>query len=710
MKQVLQNFKTGKTELIEIPTPKAKFGNIIIQTKASLISAGTERILVEFGKAGYLERAKSQPDKVKQVIDKVKTDGLLTTLESVKSKLDQPIPMGYANAGVIMEIGKGVSGFQVGDRVVSNGQHAEIVSVPKNLCARIPNNVSDNEAAFTVPAAIGLQGIRLAKPTLGETFVVIGLGLIGLLTAQLLKAHGCNVLGIDLDKEKLKVAMSFGIEICDLSKGENPVEAGLEYSHGRGVDGVLITASTKSNDPVQQAAMMCRKRGRIIQVGNTGLELKRQEFYDKELSLQVSCSYGPGRYDADYEDKGQDYPLAYTRWTEQRNFEAVLDMMSGKKLDVTPLITHRFSFDKAEAAYETLTNENTAIGILLEYCNQEENIKDRKELYSIELKPGIESRSPGTPVIAFIGAGNFASRVLIPAFKESGAKLHTIVSSGGVTAVHHGKRQGFNHAASDISCVYSSNEINTLVIATRHNTHADLVIKSLKAGKNVFVEKPLCLNQDELKEIFSTYQSLITNNQSPILMIGFNRRFAPHIIKMKSLLDIKKSPKSFIITVNAGAIPSDHWAQDPDVGGGRIIGEGCHFIDLMRFLAGSPINSWHAQCMGNDNLKDKVIITLQFEDGSFGSIHYLANGSKRFPKERIEVFCGGGILQLDNFREMKGYDWPGFNKMKQWKQDKGHQAGAKAFLDAIYNNLPSPIPFNEIIEVSRVTIEIAKSL
>ena len=707
MKQILHNLKAGKIGIADVPCPEVTQGHLLIQTKISLISAGTERMLVEFGKANYLDKARQQPEKVKQVLDKIKTDGLFTTFESVKSKLDQPIPLGYSNIGVVKEIGLGVSGFQVGDRVVSNGHHAEVICVPKNLCVKVPDNVADEEAAFTVPAAIALQGIRLANPTLGETFVVTGLGLIGLLTVQLLKAQGCRVLGIDFDESKLKLARFFGIEVCDLSKGEDPVEAGFTFSRNHGVDGVIITASTKSSDPVHQAAQMCRKRGRVILVGVTGLELRRDDFYEKELTFQVSCSYGPGRYDQNYEEKGQDYPLGFVRWTEQRNFEAVLDMMAECKLDVKPLITHRFPFHEAEAAYNVLLNDKSAIGILFDYDTEGYKKEEYDKKITVEITAS-EAMSilPGSPVVGCIGAGNFAKSILFPSLKKPPARLKMIADLNPMASTHSAKKYKFEYSTTDYKQILEDSEINTVFITTRHDSHAKLVVESLEAGKNVYVEKPLAMTLDELDKI----QSSIIHHQSSILMVGYNRRFAPHIVKMKALLDAKKQPKSFIFTINAGDIPADHWAQDPEVGGGRIIGEACHFIDLMRFLSGSPINEWSVQRMGNDTLKDKVTINLKFKDGSFGSIHYLANGSKRFPKERIEVFCGGSIIQLANFRKMKGYSWPGFKKMNLRRQDKGHEAEINAFIEAVKNGKTSPIPFKELIEVSRTTIEIANTL
>lgn len=709
MKQILQDMASGGSNIVKSPAPMVTKGNVLIDTTISLISAGTERMLVDFGKASLIDKALQQPDKVKMVLEKVQTDGLMTTIDAVQSKLAQPLPLGYCNVGIVNSVGKSVEGFKVGDRVVSNGPHADVVRIPKNLCAVIPDNVSDEEASFTVVASIGLQGIRLAEPTLGEAFVVTGVGLIGLLTVQLLRAQGCRVLAIDYDDAKLELAKYFGAEVCNPGKGEDPVAAGMAFSRGHGVDGVIITASTKSNEPVTQAARMSRKRGRIILVGVTGLELNRADFYEKELSFQVSCSYGPGRYDADYEDNGNDYPFAFVRWTEQRNFEAILDMMSSGQIDVKPLITHRFKFEDAAQAYELLTSDKSALGILLQY--QSDASTRHEKSVSLNSEMTFESSKP---IVGFVGAGNYASRILIPAFKAGGAQLHTIATSGGINGVTHGEKAGFAKATTDTSAMISDSEINTVAIVTRHNSHAHFVSEALDAGKNVFVEKPLAVTLEQLAEVESTYYSKASTASAPRLMVGFNRRFSPQVQKMKELLSSVKEPKSFMMTMNAGVIPADHWTQDYEVGGGRIIGEACHFIDLMRYLADSEIVSAQGRRMGDvdgiDITEDKAAIILGFADGSFGTIHYLANGAANFPKERIEVFSEGRVLQLDNFRKLKAFGWPGFRKMNLWKQDKGQVGCATAFLSAIESGKEAPIPARELFEVARVTIEIAEQL
>jgi predicted dehydrogenase/threonine dehydrogenase-like Zn-dependent dehydrogenase len=709
MKQILQDMAKGGSTIVEAPAPQATKNTLIINTNITLISAGTERMLVDFGKANLIDKARAQPDKVKMVLEKMQTDGAMTTIDAVKSKLAQPLPLGYCNVGSINSVGKGTDDFKVGDRVVSNGPHADVVRVAKNLVAKIPGNVSDEEASFTVVASIGLQGIRLAKPTMGECFVVTGVGLIGLLTVQMLRAQGCRVLAIDFDQSKLDLAKQFGADTCNPGKGEDPVAVGMAFSRGVGVDGVIITASTKSNDPVTQAARMSRKRGRIILVGVIGLELSRADFYEKELSFQVSCSYGPGRYDASYEEQGNDYPLAFVRWTEQRNFEAILDMMSGGQIDVKPLITHRFKFENASDAYDLLTTDKSALGILLQF---ESDVTSRHEK-TIKLN-AVPSYQANEPVVGFIGAGNYASRMLIPAFKKAGVQFHSISTSGGINGVIHGEKAGFAEATSDTQSMIENPAINTIAIVTRHNSHAYFVQEALKAGKNVFVEKPLAITSEELDDVKAAYEQAIKADKAPKLMVGFNRRFSPQVQKMKALLAPIKEPKTFIMTMNAGNIPSDHWTQDSSVGGGRIIGEACHFIDLMRYLAGSEIVSVQARRMGDTNAvevtEDKAAIILGFADGSFGTIHYLANGSASFPKERIEVFAAGGTLQLDNFIKLKGFGWKGFKKLNLWKQDKGQTACSAAFIDSIIQGTEAPIPADELFEVAKITIDIAEQL
>jgi predicted dehydrogenase/threonine dehydrogenase-like Zn-dependent dehydrogenase len=708
VKQILQNLRTGRTDVAEVPCPAVQRGHLLIRTTTTLVSAGTERMLVSFGQASLLGKARAQPDRVRQVWDKIRTDGLVPTLEAVFHKLDQPLPLGYCNVGIVMEVGEDVAGFAVGDRVVSNGRHAEVVNVPKNLCSRIPDPVSDEEAAFTVIGAIGLEGIRLAQPALGESFVVTGLGLIGLMTVQLLRAHGCRVLGIDYDAGKLALARQFGAEVVNLTAGEDPLAAATAFSRRRGVDGVLITASTSSNQPVHQAALMCRRRGRIVLIGVTGLELSRADFYEKELSFQVSCSYGPGRHDPTYEEQGVDYPVGFVRWTEQRNFEAILDMMAGRRVDARPLVSHRFPVAGAQAAYALVTSDVPSLGILLTYGAADERPDSLLRARTVELAPA--AGAPGGASLGFVGSGNYATAVLIPAFRGAGARLRALASSNGVSGVHAGRKFGFEVSTTDTDGVLADPEVGAVVIATRHDSHAGLVRAALEAGKHVFVEKPLALSAEQLDAISAAHAA----RPDRVVMVGFNRRFAPHAQRMRALLSGVAEPKSFVMTVNAGAVPPEHWTQDRRVGGGRIVGEACHFIDLLRFLAGSPIKGFQASSMGPAPgmavTDDKASITLTFEDGSIGTILYLANGHRSFPKERLEVFAAGRILQLDNFRRLSGFGWPGFRKMNLWRQDKGQKQCARAFLAALRAGGPAPIPFDELMEVSRIAVAAAAAL
>ncbi|MBU2704608.1 bi-domain-containing oxidoreductase [Zooshikella marina] len=709
MKQILQNMANGKTSVVYSPSPQLKKGCLIIRSSVSLISSGTEKMLVDFGKSNILDKARKQPEKVKQVINKIQTDGLISSINAVKSKLEQPLPLGYCNVGIIESIGSDVEGFKVGDRVISNGPHADVVCVPKNLCAKIPDNVSNEEASFTVLASIGLQGVRLAKPTLGELFVVIGVGLIGLLTIQILRANGCKVLAIDIDEERLELAKKFGATAFNSGSGNDPILYANLLSKNNGVDGVIITASTSSNDLISQAAKMCRKKGRIVLVGVTGLSLNRTDFYEKEISFQVSCSYGPGRYDPKYEENGYDYPFGFVRWTEQRNFEAILDLISRGQLNVMPLITHRFKFENAENAYEMLSSGKPALGILLQY-NQEDITKFSQEII---LNNDI-TYNPKKPSIGFIGAGNYASRMLIPAFDKFKPNFKMISSTTGISGVIHGKKFNFERATSDTNKVFDNPDINTVVIATRHNTHAKLVNEALSRGKNVFVEKPLAITIEELNSIKETYNLALIKNSEIRLMVGFNRRFSPLVTKMKNLLKNVHSPKAFVMTINAGSLPCDHWTKNIEIGGGRIIGEACHFIDLMRFLVGKKILSYQTTALkdviSNKLCEDISSITLSFEDGSFGTINYLANGASNFPKERIEVFCDGKVLQLDNFIKLKGFGWPNFSKMSLWKQNKGQTECVKKFLEAIELGNCSPVPVDELFEVAEVTIKAAHNI
>jgi predicted dehydrogenase/threonine dehydrogenase-like Zn-dependent dehydrogenase len=701
MKQLLQSLRTGSLDALEVPCPAARPGEVLIRTNNSLISPGTERMLLEFGKASWFEKVRQQPEKVMQVLDKIRTDGVAPAIEAVQAKLDQPISLGYSNAGIVIESDV----YPLGTRVVSNGPHAEVVRVPKNLTAAIPAGVTDETAAFTPIAAIALEGIRLLAPSLGETIAVSGLGLIGLLAVQLLRTQGCRVLGIDFDEARLALASGFGAETVSLVRGEDPVAVANRITRGLGVDGVLIAAATKSDAPVSQAAQMCRRRGRIVLTGIAGLHISRDDFYSKELSFQVSCSYGPGRYDPAYERDGQDYPPAYVRWTAQRNFEAVLQWMQEGRLSVEPLITHRFPFEDVREAYALLDSTEPSLGILLEYprCDTGDVATKRRtiEVASTSASRVTAGASQGVPKIAVIGAGNHATRTLLPALLKSGARLALIVSSSGVAAQHAARRFEIPVASSDPAAAFGDSSVDAVVIATRHDTHAGLVCDALRAGKHVFVEKPLALRLEDLDEIEAAWAG-----QACILMAGFNRRFAPHAKKMRQLLAAERGPKSVVITVNAGAVASDHWTQDPRLGGGRLIGEACHFLDLSRFLVGQPIVAaqWH-----RSGEPDTATLQVEFEDRSQATVHYFASGNRRYPKERVEVFAGGKVLALDNWRKLRGYGWKGFSRLNLWRQDKGSEACIAAWLHAIETGVRSPVSFAELLEVSRWVVRAADS-
>ncbi|MGD9597529.1 MAG: bi-domain-containing oxidoreductase [Steroidobacteraceae bacterium] len=670
-------------------------------------------MLVEFGRAGLLEKARQQPDKVRQVIDKARTDGLLSTIESVRRRLGEPISLGYCNAGEVVGVGAGVAALSVGDRVVSNGPHAEFVLVPANLCARIPDGVSDESAAFTVLGSIALQGIRLIAPTLGETVVVSGLGLIGQMAVQLLRANGCHVIGVDFDAAKLDLARKMGARTIDLSTGADPVEAAKALTVQRGVDAVLVTASTASSDPIRQAAQMSRKRGRIVLVGVTGLELSRADFYEKELTFQVSCSYGPGRYDPAYEQEGADYPLGFVRWTEQRNFEAILSMLGDRRIDVSPLVSHRIAIDEVVSAYKLVTGSDPTLGILLEY-------RDPIEPYRTGDGNRVVIRQESAAVstvgrLGFVGAGNYASAVLIPAFKDAGASLQLVSSGAGVTAARAARKFGFAIATTDSSEVIQSSSVDAVAIATRHDSHAKWAAAALRSGKHVFVEKPLAINMEGLNAIVEARREFIgaASGREPVVMVGFNRRFSKLAIEMRRRIRTLNEPVVCVLTVNAGSVPDDHWTQDVAVGGGRIVGEACHFIDLARYLIGHPIVSWQADRAsvgGRAIPSDRVTVTMHFADDSIATVHYVAGGHRAFPKERVEAIGGGRVLQIDNFRALRGWGWPGNRDIRLWRQDKGQAACASAFLHAIKGLAPAPIPWEELLEVSRISIEVAEAV
>lgn len=696
MKQIIQSFKTGETILEEVPAPQVRRGSILIQTTRSLVSLGTERMLVEFGKSNLIQKARQQPDKVKQVLDKIKTEGLMPTLEAVFNKLGEPLPLGYCNVGRVIAVGEGVNDFKVGDRVASNGPHAEFVCVPKNLAAHIPDNVSDEEATFTVIGSIGLQGVRLLNPTLGETVVVVGLGLIGLITAQLLIANGCRVIGTDIDSGKLEMAKKWGVIPFNPLQGD-VVKFVEEQTGNIGADGVIITASAKNNDIISQAARMSRKRGRIILVGVVGLNLSRAEFYEKELSFQVSCSYGPGRYDEDYEQKGIDYPLPFVRWTEKRNFETILQSISSGRIHVKELITEEVPLDDYLKIYGEIGNSRS-IASILKYDEAVQMQPSR----NIKLSPANFSSSKG--VIGIIGAGNFTKMTMLPALKGSGAGMKYIASNGGVSGTAMAKKHGIANSTTDYKEILKDPEVDLVLITTRHNLHAPMVIEALEAGKNVFVEKPLALNEEELNQIIEAQQK-----SGKTVTVGFNRRFSPHIQKIKQI--VGDAPMNVIATMNAGFIPANVWVHDMKVGGGRIIGEACHYIDLITYLTGSKVKAVCMNAMGEnpEENTDNASILLKYENGSTGVINYFANGSKSYSKERVEVFSQERTLIMDNFRVTQGFGTKGFSKLKT-SMDKGHKAQFHELIKRVKEGGKPLVSFDEIINTTKASFAAIESL
>ena len=690
-----------------MPCPQVGRGQILIQTRSSLISAGTERMLIEFSQANLIQKARQQPEKVKQVLEKMRTDGLMPTLDAVFRKLDEPLPLGYCNAGVVLEVGHGVHDIRQGDRVASNSPHAEIASVPRNLCAKIPDSVPDEEAAFTVLGSVALQGVRLALPTLGERFVVFGMGLLGLLTTQLLRASGCRVLAVDLSEERLKYAKEFGAKTVNIGAGGDPIAAVQAWTAGRGVDGAIITATAKTDAIIHQAAESCRKRGRIILVGVVGLNLRRDDFFEKELSFQVSCSYGPGRFDEKYEQEGQDYPEGYVRWTEERNFGAILEAIADGALNVKSLITHRFKLVEMVTAYDKIQNDSGALGVVLEYPTTVARTHSVR-IEEPEIGEGqLDHRNHGEhAVVGVIGAGNFAVSTILPAVRKTQARLKYVAGwRHGVAVQHAAKKFQAEQAVTEHRLLLEDPDVNTIFIITRHDTHAGLICETLRAGKHVFVEKPLCLTQQELQDIRELYTGL-DSLRRPHLMVGFNRRFSSHIVRAKELLEGRSEPLTMTMTVNAGPIPLDHWTQDPERGGGRIIGEACHFIDLFVHLTNAPVVRVAAMQVGDGTAvhEDKMSILLSFADGSVGSVHYFANGSKGFPKETLEVFSDGRVLRLENFRLTRGYGFKGFSKFKTRRQDKGHAAEIAQFIQLIDQGGRPLIQFKEIANVTEATL------
>ena len=709
MKQVLQHARTGEVEVTEVPSPQLLPGCVLVRIAASLVSAGTERASSEFASKNLLQKAKARPDLVSEVFNKIQRDGLFSAVAAVRSRLDQPSALGYSSAGTVIAVGEGVADLNVGDPVACAGAgyavHAEFACIPRLLVAKIPSDsgVSFDEAAFTTVGAVALHGVRTAEVKLGDVVAVVGLGLLGQLTVQALKAAGCRVLGFDPVPSRAELALSLG---CLATCTSESVFRDLchQHSSGRGADAVLITAETPSSGPVNLAGEIARDRAVVVAVGTVGMDIQRKLYYEKELDFRIARSYGPGRYDAAYEQKGRDYPIGYVRWTETRNMEAFLQLLAEGKLNLKPLITHRFPIDRAHGAYHLITGKTGEphLGVLIEYPDQA-NEAQRVELVG---QGTTRTSSAGQSVaVGLLGAGTFATSTLLPAMKAiSGLDLIGVCTANGSHARHAAEKFGFRYCATDEHKIIEDSAVNTVVIATRHHLHASQTLAALGAGKNVFCEKPLCLNQDELAEIVEAYSG---KSHPPLLMVGFNRRFAPMVQRMKVFLSEINEPLALHYRINAGYIPSDHWVNDPEQGGGRIRGEICHFVDLLAFLVSLPPTEVQTRVLANQGRysDDNVVLSLQFPNGSQGTISYLANGDRSYSKERLEIFGGGAVAVLEDFRSLElvrhGRKQTFHSRLRQ---DKGHRGEWEAFAAAIRKGSESPIPFHEIVASTLATL------
>ena len=710
MKQVLQSARTGRIEVADVPTPRVLPGCVLVRIAASLVSAGTERASSEFASKSLLQKAKSRPDLVRDVFAKVRRDGLLSAVSAVRSRLDQPSALGYSSAGTVVQVGEDVRDLKPGDRVACAGAnfavHAEFACVPRLLVARIPSaDVGFDSAAFTTLGAVAVHGVRTADVKLGETVAVIGVGLLGQITVQVLAAAGSRVIAMDLVQSRAELAARTGALAVVTSEAEFR-DLCLLHSGGNGIDSVLITAETASSGPVNLASQVVRDRGRVVAVGTVGMELQRKLYYEKEIDFRVSRSYGPGRYDEAYEQKGRDYPIGYVRWTETRNMEAFLQLLADRKLDLGPLITHSFDVENAIAAYDLITGKQPQpyLGVLIRYPDRNSGTENNR----LQLVArSHQQSSPRDLRIGVLGAGNFAQGVLIPAIKRSSnARLIGLCASNGSRARSAADKFKFEFCTAHEDEIYSDPSINTIVIATRHNLHARQIVRALDSGKHVFCEKPLCISEQELEAIREAYGR--TNGLQ--LMVGFNRRFAPMARRMKDFLGQSSSPLIMHYRVNAGALPKDHWINDPEQGGGRIIGEVCHFVDFLSFLCGTMPVNLHAT--GFSSADDQnAVISLEFADGSLGTIHYACNGDRAFSKERVEAFGGGCVAVLDDFRRLDLTRHGKTKMLRSWlRQDKGHVAEWQAFAESIRNGSPAPIPFDDIAATTLATIRIAESL
>jgi predicted dehydrogenase/threonine dehydrogenase-like Zn-dependent dehydrogenase len=706
MKQVIQDIRTGETSVFEVPTPKPKPGTALVRTAASLVSAGTERALLEFAGKGLLGKARSRPDLVRQVFEKVRREGILTTIEAVQRRLDQPMPLGYSSSGVIVKVGEGLTGFHVGDRVVCAGGgyavHAEYAVVPQNLLAHLPDSVDFESGASATLGAIALHGFRLAEPQIGERVVVIGLGLLGLLTAGIARAAGCVVFGVDLSTPRVELARSMGIEAV-LREGAE--EAAAAFSKGKGFDVVLLCADTSSDDPVELGGTIARDRARVVAVGAVGMTIPRRLYYAKELTFLVSRSYGPGRYDPLYEEAGHDYPVGYVRWTEGRNLTAYVNLLAEGKLNVTPLITHRFPIERATEAYAVISGkaEEPFLGVLITYPGTPPEPVTHLLIKERPIEPTAAIR------LGALGAGNFATSVLFPVLRRMrGIEMVGLATATGRTSAHSGRKYGFHYATTDEGEILADEQINTVTILTRHHLHAQQVIDALQAGKHIFCEKPLSLTPEGLIGIAKALE-----DSDRLLTVGFNRRFAPLARQLKAFLEGVHEPMSMHYRVNAGLLPMDHWLHDPGQGGGRIVGEACHFIDFLTFLLDVPPIRVQSKGLPDDERyqEDNVLLTFEYPDGSVGTIAYLAAGDQAFPKERLEVIGGGRVAVLDDFRRLETFSRGRRRVQRSWlRQDKGHHAIWQTFANAIVTGGLPPIPYDQLFAVSMASFAAVESL
>jgi predicted dehydrogenase/threonine dehydrogenase-like Zn-dependent dehydrogenase len=692
MKQIILPFQSGEPGLEEVPAPGIQAGQLLIRTRCSVVSAGTERMLVDFGKAGIIGKMRQQPQRVQEVFRKMRRDGIRPTIQAVRRKLGQPIPMGYSQCGEVIGIGTGVSGYRVGDRVASNGAHAEIVSVAANLCSPVPAGVPDEHAAFAVLGAIALQSIRLAAPTFGETVLVYGLGLIGQLTAQLLLASGCRVIGLDPDSERAALAANAGVII----PGNDQAETIEALTTGIGADAAIITASSASDAIVNSAARNCRKKGRVVVSGVVGLQLDRDIFFRKEITFQVSTAYGPGRYEAAYEKQGLDYPIAYVRWTLNRNLEAVLSAMQRGSLNPEPLISRRASLDQLSDIYSGL-NDPKIIATVFQY-------PATSDAATTVIWP-IVQHATGKPLVGIIGAGSFTTGVILPALKATNAVVGAICSSNGLSAGLAAKKWSIPIASSDSRGLIINPGLAAIIIATPHGSHAALTSEALNAGKHVFVEKPLALTTPELDQV---RDALINGGRS--LCVGFNRRFAPFALQAKALLDGLGGPLNISITVNAGPLPAGHWSGEA-AAGGRIIGEACHFIDLCGFFAGEPITALcaNANPAPHDQPEESASILLRFASGSTAVVNYFANGSNRYDKERIELYRAGKTVVIENWRSLQTYGFRKDQKLRR-SQNKGHDAIFNSWYAHLQGKGAAPISHEALFNSSAATIAVIDSI